>query len=32
MWTVITLGVVAAILDLAIIWMVHNASDNGGEE
>lgn len=32
MWIVIALIVVAAILDLAIILMVHNASDNGGEE
>lgn len=32
MWTVVTLVVVAAILDLVIILMVHNASDNGGEE
>lgn len=32
MWIVITLVVVAAILDFAIILMVHNASDGGGEE
>ena len=32
MWIVIALIVVAAILDLAIILMVHNASDSGGEE
>ena len=32
MWIVITLIVVAAVIDLAIIRMVHNASDSGGEE
>ena len=32
MWIVITLVVVAAVLDRAIIRMVHNASDGGGEE
>lgn len=32
MWIAITLIAVAAIIDLAIIRMVHNASDNGGEE
>jgi hypothetical protein len=32
MWIVITLIVVAAVIDLAIICMVHNASDGGGEE
>lgn len=32
MWVVITLVVVAAIIDLAIIRMVHNASDGGGVE
>lgn len=33
MWIVITLIVVAAILDLAIIALVHNASvRSGGEE
>lgn len=32
MWIVITLVVVTAILDLAIIRMVHNASDGGSEE
>lgn len=32
MWIVITLVVVAAVIDLAIIRMVHNASGGGGEE
>lgn len=32
MWVVITLIVVAAVIDLAIILMVHNASDGGGDE
>lgn len=32
MWIVITLVVVVAILDLAIIRMVHNASSNEGDE
>ncbi len=32
MWIVITLVAVAAVIDLAIIRMVHNALDGGGEE
>lgn len=32
MWIVIALIVVAAVIDLSIIRMVHNASDGGSEE
>lgn len=32
MWIVITVIVVAALIDLAIIRMVHNASSDEGDE